>query len=51
MLAGGASGRLKGGRHLQFEKDTRMSNLLAATLNTLGVPTEKFGDGTGVLEI
>jgi hypothetical protein len=51
VLAGGASGRLKGGRHLQFPKDTRMSNLLAATLNTLGVPTEKFGDGTGVLEI
>jgi len=39
VLAGGASGRLKGGRHLQFPKDTRMSNLLAATLNTLSVPT------------
>jgi hypothetical protein len=51
VLAGGASGQLKGGRHLQFPKDTRMSNLLAAMLNTLGVPTEQFGDGTGVLEI
>ena len=51
VLAGGASGQLKGGRHLQFPKDTRMSNLLAATLNTLGVPTQTFGDGTGVLEI
>jgi len=51
VLAGGASGQLKGGRHLQFTKDTRMSNLLAATLNKLSVPTEKFGDGTGVLEI
>ena len=28
VLAGGASGQLKGGRHLQFPKDTRMSNLL-----------------------
>ena len=46
VLAGGASGQLKGGRHLQFPKDTRMSNLLAAMLNKLGVPTEKFGDGT-----
>ena len=27
-----------------------MSNLLAAMLNTLNVPTEKFGDGTGVLD-
>jgi hypothetical protein len=51
VLAGGASGQLKGGRHMQFEKDTRMSNLLAAMLNKLGVPTEKFGDGTGVLDI
>jgi hypothetical protein len=51
VLAGTASGRLKGGRHLSFPKDTRMSNLLAAVLTTLGAPTEKFGDGTGVLEI
>ena len=51
VLAGHASGKLKGGRHLQFPKDTRMSNLLAAMLNTLNVPTEKFGDGTGVLDI
>ena len=28
VLAGSASGQLKGGRHLQFPKDTRMSNLL-----------------------
>jgi hypothetical protein len=51
VLAGGASGQLKGGRHLQFPKDTRMSNLLAALLNKLGVPAETFGDGTGVLDI
>jgi len=51
VLAGGASGQLKGGRHLQFPKDTRMSNLLAAMLNKLGAPTEKFGDGTGILDI
>ena len=51
VLAGAASGQLKGGRHLQFPKDTRMSNLLAAMLNKLGAPTQKFGDGTGVLEI
>ena len=50
VLAGGASGQLKGGRHLQFPKDTRMSNLLAAMLNKLGAPIEKFGDGTGVLD-
>ena len=51
VLAGRASGQLKGGRHLQFPKDTKMSNLLAAILNKLNVPAEKFGDGTGVLDI
>ena len=38
VLAGGASGKLKGGRHLQFAKDTHMSNLLLAMLKTLGAP-------------
>jgi len=51
VLAGGVSGKMKGGRHLAFPKDTHMSNLLAAILNKLDVPTEKFGDGSGVLDI
>jgi ankyrin repeat protein len=51
VLAGGASGRLKGGRHLVFPKDTRMSNLLLAMLDTLGVRLETFGDSTGMLTI
>jgi len=28
-----------------------MSNLLVAMLNKLGVPMEKFGDSTGILDI
>ncbi len=51
ILAGGASGKLKGGRHLQFAKDTHMSNLLLAMLKVLGAPLDSFGDSTGVLEI
>jgi hypothetical protein len=51
ILAGGASGALKGGRHLRHAKDTTMSNLLLAMLDKLGVPTEKFGDSTGMLQI
>ena len=31
--------------------DTTMSNLLLAMLDKLGVPTEKFGDSTGMLAI
>jgi hypothetical protein len=47
LLAGGASGRLKGGRHIQNPKDTPMANLLLSTLEVLQVPTDKFGDATG----
>jgi hypothetical protein len=51
VLAGGASGRLAGGRHLQFPKDTHMSNLLLAMLDKLGVRLDTFGDSTGMLSI
>ena len=51
VLAGTASGQVKGGRHLQFPKDTRMSNLLLAMLDKLGVRQESFGDSTGMLTI
>jgi hypothetical protein len=51
VLAGGASGRLKGGRHLVFQKDTHMSNLLLALLDTLSVKADTFGDSTGMLSI
>ena len=51
VLAGGASGQLAGGRHLQFTKDTHMSNLLLAMLDKLGVHLDKFGDSTGMLSI
>jgi hypothetical protein len=50
-LAGGAVGRVKGGRHLVFPKDAPMSNLLVALLDKMDVPTEKFGDSTGSLRI
>ena len=51
VLAGGASGRLKGGRHIRSAPDTTMSNLLLAMLDKLGIPMEKFGDSTGMLEL
>ncbi len=51
ILAGGASGRLKGGRHIRNPKNTAMANLLVAMLDKLDVPTEKFGDSTGVVAI
>jgi hypothetical protein len=51
VLAGGASGRLKGGRHIRNTPETTMSNLLLAMLDKLDIPTEAFGDSTGMLQI
>jgi hypothetical protein len=51
VLAGAASGRLKGGRHIRNPKDTTMSNLLLAVLDKLGVQRETFGDSTGLMNI
>lgn len=51
LLAGGASGRLQGGRHIRAGKGMPMGNLLVAVLHKLGVPADSFGDSTGVLGI
>ncbi|HEY7689207.1 MAG TPA: DUF1552 domain-containing protein, partial [Dongiaceae bacterium] len=50
-LAGGASGRLQGGRHIRVADGTPLANLHAAVLNKLGVETGKFGDSSGVLAL
>jgi len=49
MLGGGA-GKLKGGRHLKYAKDTPLNNLLVSMLDMGGLHTENFGDATGELE-
>lgn len=51
LLAGGASGRLEGGRHLRAGLGTPIANLHAAILDKLDVPVTEFGDSTGVLTI
>jgi hypothetical protein len=51
VVAGGASGRLKGGRHLRHPKNTPMANLLVAMLDTLGIETDKFGDSNGEVSL
>jgi hypothetical protein len=51
IVAGGASGRLKGGRHIRNPKDTAMSNLLLAMLDKLEIQVDKFGDSTGMVGI
>ena len=48
VLAGGASGSIKGGRHLVFPKETPMNHLLLTMLDKARVPApENYGDSTG----
>jgi len=51
LLAGGASGRLAGGRHLRHAAHTPMSNLLLAMLHKMGAPVERIGDSTEPLTL
>ena len=51
ILAGGGAGRLKGGRHLTYETDTPMANLLLSLLDKVGVHSEEMGDSTGHLPL
>jgi uncharacterized protein DUF1552 len=51
VVVGGGAGRLKGGRHLRFPKDTPMNNLHMALLDKVGVDVAKFGDGTGKIQL
>jgi hypothetical protein len=49
LLAGGGGGTLRPGRHVRYPRGTPLSNLYLAMLDRLGVPAEKFGDGTAPL--
>jgi hypothetical protein len=49
LVAGGAAGRMKGGRHLKYPANTPMANLLMTILEKAGCPQESVGDSTGLL--
>ena len=51
VLAGGATGALKGGRHIKYASATPLANLHLTMLDMFGVPTvDRLGDSTGRLE-
>ncbi len=51
VVAGGASGRLRGGQHVRHAPHTPMSNLLLTMLDKLGARVDAIGDSTGLLDI
>jgi len=51
VLVGGASGQIKGGRHVRNPQHTPLSNLLLAVLHKAGIPRDSFGDSTALVDI
>lgn len=49
LVAGGAAGRLQGGRHVKNPEETPMANLLLSILHKAGVEQDSIGDSTGPL--
>ncbi len=47
IVAGGAAGNMRGGRHIRYDKPTPLANLHLSLLNKAGVPMEKFADSNG----
>lgn len=44
IVAGGAAGKMKGGRHIRYEKPTPLANLHLTLLDKVGVRVDSFAD-------
>ena len=51
LLAGGGAGKLKGGRHIRYPKETPLANLHLTLLDNFGIHHDKIGDSTGPLTL
>jgi hypothetical protein len=51
LVVGTGNGSLKSGRHIDYWKDTPVTNLLLAMLDRVNVRPQRLGDSTGLLEI
>jgi len=47
VVAGGAAGNMRGGRHVRYDKHTPLSNLHLTILNKVGVQLDRFSDSSG----
>jgi Protein of unknown function (DUF1552) len=50
IVAGGAAGGMKGGRHLRYDKPTPLANLHLSLLDKVGVRLDAFGDSNGHID-
>ena len=47
LVAGGAAGRVRGGRHIRYAEPTPLANLHLTLLDKVGVHLDAFGDSKG----
>jgi hypothetical protein len=50
IVAGGAAGKMLGGRHLRFETPTPLANLHLTLLDKVGVRLDSFADSNGLVD-
>lgn len=51
LVAGGAAGNIRGGRHLKFAQPTPLANLHLTLLEKVGVKLDAFADSAGKLDL
>jgi hypothetical protein len=50
LVAGGAAGGMKGGRHIRYDKPTPLANLHLTLLEKVGVRIDSFADSNGTMD-
>jgi hypothetical protein len=50
LVAGGAAGRMRGGRHIRFARPTPLANLHLTLLDKVGVRLDSFADSRGRMD-
>jgi hypothetical protein len=50
IVAGGAAGNMRGGRHIQYQQATPLANLHLTLLDKVGVHLDSFADSDGKLD-
>ncbi len=51
MLVGGGAGRLPSGRHISYDNEPSLANLLVTLMDKLDVPVDRIGGSTGSLPL
>jgi hypothetical protein len=51
LVAGGAAGKMKGGRHIRYTQSTPLANLHLTLLDMVGVRLDSFADSRGKVDV